>query len=110
MSGASGPDGASLQVTELAARCAALRQAGRSPGAQPHHVISDAVTELAARGAALRQAARSRGAQPHDVLDAAFTELEGAIELIRAAEAGPGGSAGPAAGGPPPGSDHAERS
>src|ERR1035437_7586569 len=68
MSGASGPDGAGLQVTELAARYAALRQA-----------------------------ARSRGAQPHDVLDAAFTELEGAIELLRAAEAGPGGSGRPAA-------------
>src|ERR1039457_235277 len=81
MSGASGPDGASLQVTELAARCAALRQA-----------------------------ARSRGAQPHDVLDAAFTELEGAIELLRAAAAGPGGSAGPAAESQPPGSDNAERS
>ena len=81
MSGASGPDGAGLQVTELAARYAALRQA-----------------------------ARSRGAQPHDVLDAAFTELEGAIELLRAAEAGPGGSAGPAAESQPPGSDNAERS
>ena len=69
------------------------------------------VTELEARYAALQQAARSRGAEPHDVLDAAFTELEGAIELLRAAPAGPGGPAGrPAGESQPPGSDNAERS
>ncbi|MGD0605374.1 MAG: SpoIIE family protein phosphatase, partial [Streptosporangiaceae bacterium] len=82
MSGASGPDGAGLQVTELETRYAALRQA-----------------------------ARSRGAQAGDVLDAAFTELEGAIELLRAAQAGPDGPAGRTADqGQPPGGDNAERS
>jgi serine phosphatase RsbU (regulator of sigma subunit)/PAS domain-containing protein len=45
----------------------------------------DQVSELAARYAALQQAARSNGAEPGDVLDAAFTELEGAIDLLRAA-------------------------
>ena len=51
---------------------------------------SDQLTELEARYAALRQAARSPGAERGDVLDAAFTELEGAIDLLRAAGAGPG--------------------
>jgi serine phosphatase RsbU (regulator of sigma subunit)/PAS domain-containing protein len=50
----------------------------------------DQVTELEARYAALQRAARSKGAEPRDVLDAAFTELEEAIDLLRAAEAGPG--------------------
>jgi serine phosphatase RsbU (regulator of sigma subunit)/PAS domain-containing protein len=76
------------------------------------------VTELAARYAALQQAARSRGAEPRDVLDAAFAELEGAIDLLRAAEARPAGGSGGAAAKPsgraaesqPPGSDNAERS
>src|ERR1700676_4276878 len=68
------------------------------------------VTELEARYAALRQAARSRRAQSHDVLDAAFTELEGAIELLRAAQAAPGGPAGrPSAESQHPGSDNTER-
>jgi serine phosphatase RsbU (regulator of sigma subunit)/PAS domain-containing protein len=79
------------------------------------------VTELAARYAALQQAARSRAAEPRDVLDAAFAELEGAIDLLRAAEdrpaGAPGGSgsaaakpSGRAAESQPPGSDNAERS
>jgi serine phosphatase RsbU (regulator of sigma subunit)/PAS domain-containing protein len=67
---------------------------------------SDQVTALEARYAALRQAARSAGAEPGDVLEAAFTELEGAIDLLRAGEAGPGV---PPAEGPPSGSDSAER-
>jgi serine phosphatase RsbU (regulator of sigma subunit)/PAS domain-containing protein len=72
------------------------------------------LTELEARYAALRQAARSPGAEPGDVLDAAFTELEGAIDLLRTVGAAPGGPAAAAAaqdqhpgGG---GSDSAERS
>jgi serine phosphatase RsbU (regulator of sigma subunit)/PAS domain-containing protein len=52
------------------------------------------ITELAARYAALRRAVRSPGAEPRDVLDAAFTELEGAIDLLRAAGAAPGRPAG----------------
>jgi len=72
------------------------------------------LTELEARYAALRQAARSPGAEPGDVLDAAFTELEGAIDLLRADGAGPGGPAPDAAAGEQrPGSgggDSAERS
>jgi serine phosphatase RsbU (regulator of sigma subunit)/PAS domain-containing protein len=67
---------------------------------------SDQVTGLEARYAALRQAARSAGAEPGEVLEAAFTELEGAIDLLRAGEAGPG--AAPAEG-QPAGSDSAER-
>jgi serine phosphatase RsbU (regulator of sigma subunit)/PAS domain-containing protein len=51
------------------------------------------LTELEARYAALRQAARSPGAEPGDVLDAAFTELEGAIDLLRADGAAPGAPA-----------------
>ena len=51
----------------------------------------DQVTGLEARYAALQRAARSNGAEPGDVLDAAFTELEGAIDLLRAAEAAPAG-------------------
>src|SRR6202453_1751686 len=86
MNGTSGPDGAAPQVTELAARYAALRQA-----------------------------ARSLGAEPGDVLDAAFTELEGAIDLLRAAtQAAPGGPPGPGdrepRTGQPQGNDAAERS
>jgi PAS domain S-box-containing protein len=92
MDGTSGPDEAALQVTGLAARYAALRQA-----------------------------ARSQGAEPNDVLDAAFTELEGAIDLLRAAAqaapdgpGGPGGPGGPASREPrtsqPPGNESAERS
>jgi PAS domain-containing protein len=65
------------------------------------------VAGLAARYAALRQAARSQGAQPGDVLDAAFTELEGAIDLLRAVQAGPGRRE--PDGRQPPGSDSAER-
>jgi serine phosphatase RsbU (regulator of sigma subunit)/PAS domain-containing protein len=67
------------------------------------------LTELEARYTALRQAARSPGAEPGDVLDAAFTELEGAIDLLRADGAAPGG---PAAAGDqhPGGGDSAERS
>ena len=69
------------------------------------------VTELEARYAALRQAARSKGAERSDVLDAAFTELEGAIDLLRAAEAPLGQqSGGQPAGSQPPGTDTAERS
>lgn len=37
----------------------------------------EGVTGLEARYAALRQAARSPGAEPADMLEAAFTELEG---------------------------------
>ena len=72
------------------------------------------LTELEARYAALRQAARSPGAEPGDVLDAAFTELEGAIDLLRAGGTASGDPAAAAAaqeqhpgGG---GSDSAERS
>jgi serine phosphatase RsbU (regulator of sigma subunit)/PAS domain-containing protein len=64
------------------------------------------VTALEARYAALRQAARSAGAEPGDVLEAAFAELEGAIDLLRAGEAGPGGAS---AEGRAAGSDSAER-
>jgi len=67
------------------------------------------LTELQARYSALRQAARSPGAEPGDVLDAAFTELEGAIDLLRADRAGPGAPAG-AADQHPGGGDNAERS
>jgi len=80
MDGAFGPQGSAVQVTELAARYAALRRASTSPDAEPG-----------------------------DMLDAVFTELEGAIDLLRAAPAGPNGAAGgPSAGGPA--SDNAERS
>jgi serine phosphatase RsbU (regulator of sigma subunit)/PAS domain-containing protein len=75
------------------------------------------LAELEARYAALRQAARSPGAEPVDVLDAAFTELEGAIDLLRADRAAPGGPAAASAaaeqrlgGGSGGGSDSAERS
>jgi serine phosphatase RsbU (regulator of sigma subunit)/PAS domain-containing protein len=69
------------------------------------------VTELAARYAALRQASRSQGAEPGDVLDAAFTELETALDLLREAAAAPGGPAGrPSQASQPPGGDSAERS
>ena len=70
------------------------------------------LTELEARYAALRQAARSPGAEPGDVLDAAFTELEGAIDLLRAGGAAPGGPAAAAQEQHPGGggSDSAERS
>jgi serine phosphatase RsbU (regulator of sigma subunit)/PAS domain-containing protein len=82
MNGTPGPDGAGLQVTELQARYAALRQA-----------------------------ARSRAAEPHDVLEAAFTELEEAIDLLLAAGTGSGGAAGrPAADSQHSGGDNAERS
>jgi serine phosphatase RsbU (regulator of sigma subunit)/PAS domain-containing protein len=72
---------------------------------------STQLTELEARYAALRQAARSPGAEPGDVLDAAFTELEGAIDLLRADGAAPGSAAAagelhPGGGG----GDNAERS
>jgi serine phosphatase RsbU (regulator of sigma subunit)/PAS domain-containing protein len=66
------------------------------------------LTALEARYDALRQAARSPGAEPGEVLDAAFTELEGAIDLLRANGAAPGGPA--AAEQHPGGSDSAERS
>ena len=68
------------------------------------------VTELAARYAALRQAARSPGAEPGDVLEAAFTELEEAIDLLKAAEAEPGQPGRPPAPSQPQGADSAERS
>src|SRR3989442_6037134 len=68
------------------------------------------VAELAARYAALRQAARSPGAEPSDVLEAAFTELEEAIDLLRAAEAEPGQPGRPPAPSQPQGADNAERS
>jgi len=70
------------------------------------------LTELEARYAALRQAARSPGAEPGGVLDAAFTELEGAIDLLRADGTPPGGPANSSAGGDPHpgGGDSAERS
>jgi serine phosphatase RsbU (regulator of sigma subunit)/PAS domain-containing protein len=67
---------------------------------------SDQVTGLEARYAALRQAAKSAGAEPGDVLEAAFTELEGAIDLLRAGEAGTGETP---AEGQAPGADSAER-
>src|SRR5712691_6599460 len=70
----------------------------------------DQVAELEARYAALRQAARSPGAEPTDVLDAAFTELEGAIDLLRAAEAAPSQPGRQPAQGQPQGADSAERS
>ncbi|MBV9208919.1 MAG: SpoIIE family protein phosphatase [Actinobacteria bacterium] len=71
----------------------------------------EGVAALQARFAALQQAAASGGAQPGDLLDAAFAELEGAIDLLRAAETGPGQprDRGPA-GSAPPGYDSAERS
>ena len=70
----------------------------------------DQVTELEERYAALQQAARSNGAEPGDVLDAAFTELEGAIDLLRAAEAAPAGPGRrPQAEGQPANPDSAER-
>jgi serine phosphatase RsbU (regulator of sigma subunit)/PAS domain-containing protein len=76
---------------------------GTPPGIQ--------VAELEARYAALRQACRSHGAEPSDMLDAAFTELEGAIDLLRAAQAGPGGPPDrEPQGSQPVGSDSAERS
>jgi PAS domain S-box-containing protein len=82
-----------------------MSEASGADGAGPQ------VTGLETRYAALRQAARSRGAQASDVLDAAFTELEGAIELLRAAQAGPDRShPRPAADSQPAGSDNAERS
>src|SRR6266851_1963477 len=68
------------------------------------------VTELEARYAALRQAARSPAAEPTDVLDAAFTELEGAIDLLRAGEAAPSQPGRPPAPSQPQGADSAERS
>jgi PAS domain S-box-containing protein len=61
------------------------------------------LTELEARYAALRQAARSLGAEPADMLEAAFSELEGAIDLIKEAEAAGSGAA------PAGGADNAER-
>lgn len=67
----------------------------------------DQVAGLAARYAALRQAARSSGAEPGDMLEAAFAELEGALDLLRAAEAGTAPGAAPA--GSPPAADTAER-
>jgi serine phosphatase RsbU (regulator of sigma subunit)/PAS domain-containing protein len=45
------------------------------------------VDELAARVAALLQAARSKGAEPAELLDAALTELDGAVDLLRVAQA-----------------------
>jgi len=48
------------------------------------------VAELEARLAALRQAARSKGAEPGELLDAALTELDGAVDLLRAAQAADG--------------------
>src|SRR3989442_11455230 len=68
------------------------------------------VAELEARYAALRQAARSPGAEASDVLDAAFTELEGAIDLLRAAEAAPSQPGRQPAPSQPRGTDSAERS
>jgi PAS domain S-box-containing protein len=61
------------------------------------------LTELEARYAALRQAARSLGAEPADMLEAAFSELEGAIDLLKEAEAADSGAA------PAGGADNAER-
>ena len=51
------------------------------------------VDELEARSAALRQAARSKGAEPGELLDAALTELDGAVDLLRVAQAAAGDSA-----------------
>ncbi len=70
----------------------------------------DQVAGLAARYAALRQASRSPGAEPGDVLEAAFTELEGALDLLRAGQAAPDGPAGRPPQGSQPGGDSAERS
>jgi len=55
----------------------------------------DQAADLQARYAALRQAARSPGAEPGDVLEAAFAELEAAIDLLLASAppAGPGPAA-----------------
>jgi len=50
------------------------------------------VAELQARCAALRQAARTPGAVPGDLLEALFAELDGAVELLRLAT-GPAGQA-----------------
>jgi PAS domain S-box-containing protein len=55
------------------------------------------VAELEERYAALRQAARSPGAEPADMLDAAFSELEVAIDLLKEAGAVPQGQAAAAA-------------
>ncbi len=71
---------------------------------------SDQVADLATRYAALRQASRSPGAEPGDVLEAAFTELEGALDLLRAEQAAAGGPAGRPQQGSQPGGDSAERS
>jgi PAS domain S-box-containing protein len=49
----------------------------------------DAVAGLEARYAALRQAARSPAAEPADVLEATFSELEGAIDLLKEAWTAP---------------------
>ncbi len=50
------------------------------------------VDEIEARSAALRQAARSKGAESSELLDAALTELDGAVDLLRAAQAAAGES------------------
>jgi serine phosphatase RsbU (regulator of sigma subunit)/PAS domain-containing protein len=80
----------------------------------PADRANNQLAELEARYAALRQAARSPGAQPVDVLVAAFTELEGAIDLLRVDGAASGGPAATAAAGAQPsggsGGDSAERS
>ena len=52
------------------------------------------VADLEARSAALRQAARSPGAEPSELLDAALVELEAAVELLKAAELAAAGHAG----------------
>jgi PAS domain S-box-containing protein len=66
------------------------------------------VTELEARYSALRQAARSPGAEPADTLDAAFSELEAAIDLLKEAWGDRAAPADQAAA-PSQGTDSAER-
>jgi serine phosphatase RsbU (regulator of sigma subunit)/PAS domain-containing protein len=70
--------------------------------------VTEQVTELETRYAALRQAARSPGAEPADMLDAAFSELEGAIDLLKEAGSAAGGSGVQAAAGAQ-GADNVER-
>jgi PAS domain S-box-containing protein len=77
----------------------------KAPGPEP---ARSQVTELEARYAALRQAARSPGAEPADTLDAAFSELEVAIDLLKEASGDRAAPADQGAA-PSQGTDSAER-